>query len=205
RTEREAAGEEKPVSELLPRVDDRPALDQLLQLGERDQRARERDRADQRGEENRHRHVAVDAPRVGSELVELRKRDERRCAAADARDQMAPVDAVRPNRSPGERHVWNLTGTRSVTPKTPTTFAAARATATKPITRINPSWCAAPATISAPEITIPWIAFAPDISGVCSIVSTFEITSKPRKIASTRTVSSATSVAVCVIRIPRGV
>ena len=36
----------------------------------------------------------------------------------------------------------------------------------------------------------------PDISGVCSIVGTFEITSKPRKIASTSTVSSATSVAV---------
>ena len=34
----------------------------------------------------------------------------------------------------------------------------------------------------------------PDISGVCSIVGTFEITSKPRKIASTRIVSSRTSV-----------
>ena len=28
-------------------------------------------------------------------------------------------------------------------------------------------------------ITIPWIALVPDISGVCSIVGTFEITSKP--------------------------
>ena len=35
--------------------------------------------------------------------------------------------------------------------------------------------------------------FVPDISGVCSIVGTFEITSKPRKIASTRMVSSMTS------------
>jgi hypothetical protein len=33
----------------------------------------------------------------------------------------------------------------------------------------------------------------PDISGVCSIVGTFEITSMPRKIASTRIVSSKTS------------
>ena len=42
----------------------------------------------------------------------------------------------------------------------------------------------------APTITMPWIAFVPDISGVCSIVGTFEITSKPRKIASISTVSS---------------
>ncbi len=33
-------------------------------------------------------------------------------------------------------------------------------------------------------ITIPWIAFVPDINGVCSRVGTFEITSIPRKIAS---------------------
>ena len=45
----------------------------------------------------------------------------------------------------------------------------------------------------APTITIPWMKFVPDISGVCSIVGTFEITSKPRKIASTRIVSSTTS------------
>ena len=36
----------------------------------------------------------------------------------------------------------------------------------------------------APTMTMPWIAFVPDISGVCSSVGTFEITSKPRKIAS---------------------
>ena len=45
----------------------------------------------------------------------------------------------------------------------------------------------------APTITIPWIAFVPDISGVCSSVGTFEITSKPRKIASTRIVTSKVS------------
>jgi hypothetical protein len=33
----------------------------------------------------------------------------------------------------------------------------------------------------------------PDISGVCSIVGTFEISSKPRKTASANTVSSATN------------
>ncbi len=39
-------------------------------------------------------------------------------------------------------------------------------------------------------MTMPWIAFVPDMSGVCSSVGTFEITSKPRKTASTSTVSS---------------
>ena len=41
-----------------------------------------------------------------------------------------------------------------------------------------------------PRITIPWIAFVPDISGVCSVFGTFEITSKPTKHASTKMVSS---------------
>ncbi len=42
----------------------------------------------------------------------------------------------------------------------------------------------------APTMTMPWIAFVPDISGVCSSVGTFEITSMPRKMARIRTVSS---------------
>jgi hypothetical protein len=46
----------------------------------------------------------------------------------------------------------------------------------------------------APTMTIPWIAFVPDMSGVCSIVGTFEMTSKPRKTASTRIVTSRTIV-----------
>src|SRR5439155_19458654 len=79
---------------------------------------------------------------------------------------------------------------------------AASTIATKPITRSSPSWFDEPATIIAPTITIPWIAFVPDISGVCSIVGTFEITSKPRKIARINTVSSATSVAVWLISAP---
>ena len=40
------------------------------------------------------------------------------------------------------------------------------------------------------QITIPWIAFVPDISGVWSSVGTFEITCTPRKAARIRTVSS---------------
>src|SRR5205809_7671009 len=49
---------------------------------------------------------------------------------------------------------------------------------------------------------MPWIAFVPDISGVCSNVGTFEITSKPRKIASTRIVSSKTSSAPWLMSAP---
>ena len=39
-------------------------------------------------------------------------------------------------------------------------------------------------------MTMPWIAFVCDISGVCSVVGTFEITSKPTKAASTKIVIS---------------
>ncbi len=44
----------------------------------------------------------------------------------------------------------------------------------------------------APTRITPWIAFAPDISGVCSVVDTFETTSKPMKTARTKNVSSVT-------------
>ena len=44
--ERRARPGARRVDELLPGIDDRPPADQLLQLRERDQRARERDRAD---------------------------------------------------------------------------------------------------------------------------------------------------------------
>jgi hypothetical protein len=77
----------------------------------------------------------------------------------------------------------------------PTTFAAPRTTAANPTTFVSVS-SAVPSTSIAPTITIPWIAFVPDISGVCSSVGTFEITSKPRKIASARIVSSTITVEV---------
>ena len=41
---------------------------------------------------------------------------------------------------------------------------------------------------------MPWIALVPDISGVCSIVGTFEITSKPTNTASTKIVISVINV-----------
>ena len=42
-------------------------------------------------------------------------------------------------------------------------------------------------------MTIPWMALVPLISGVCSIVGTFEMTSTPTNAASTKMVSSTSS------------
>ncbi len=39
-------------------------------------------------------------------------------------------------------------------------------------------------------MTMPWIALVCDISGVCRVVGTFEITSKPTKTARTKIVIS---------------
>ena len=44
----------------------------------------------------------------------------------------------------------------------------------------------APARRSEPTRVIPDMAFAPDISGVCKVDGTFEISSNPRKIAKTK-------------------
>ena len=49
----------------------------------------------------------------------------------------------------------------------------------------------APAAITiAPTRMMPWIALVPDISGVCRMVGTLEITSMPTKTASTKKVNS---------------
>ena len=42
-----------------------------------------------------------------------------------------------------------------------------------------------------PTTTTPWMALAPDISGVCSVAGTLLITSKPTSRLSTKTVMSA--------------
>ena len=44
-----------------------------------------------------------------------------------------------------------------------------------------------------PSTTIPWIAFVPDINGVCNVLGTFEITAKPTNPASTSTAISMTN------------
>jgi hypothetical protein len=41
-----------------------------------------------------------------------------------------------------------------------------------------------------PITTMPWIALAPDISGVCSVAGTLLITSKPTSTLSTNTVTA---------------
>ncbi len=85
----------------------------------------------------------------------------------------------------------NISSMRSVTNQPPTTFAVASTIATKPTVFVKVS-SAKPRTRIAPTITIPWMKFVPDMSGVWSIVGTFEMTSKPRNAASTRIVSSMT-------------
>src|SRR4029453_770729 len=113
----------------------------------------------------------------------------------DRRDEVRDVDpglAQRPSSSRSGRRCLNISSMRSVTRKPPTMLIVPNTTGT------NPSTCsrvesAVPTISIAPTSTIPWIAFVPDINGVCSIVGTFEITSMPRKIARTRIVSPRTN------------
>ena len=73
---RDAREEERRVDELLARIRDRPAADQLLQLRERDHRARERDRADQRRRARSRAPMSTfGAPGLGEDAVQLRERD----------------------------------------------------------------------------------------------------------------------------------
>ena len=83
----EAGSEQQQVADLLARIRDRPALDQLLQLRERDHRPGERDRADQGRERERDADVALQVSRRADQVVELRERDQRCGAAADAVEQ----------------------------------------------------------------------------------------------------------------------
>ena len=63
-----------------------------------------------------------------------------------------------------------------MTTKPPTTLPVPSATAARVMIRSQVGWPGMPATTIAPTRTIPWIAFVPDISGVCSSVGTFETT-----------------------------
>src|SRR5207248_8226748 len=86
----------------------------------------------------------------------------------------------------------NISSMRSVTTKPPTTFRVASRTATNPRTTSR-GLVALAAIKIAPTRMMPWIAFVPDISGVCRMVGTLEITSMPTKMASTKKVSSFSS------------
>lgn len=79
----------------------------------------------------------------------------------------------------------NISSMRSVTTNPPTTLVVARTTATKPST-ISTGVCTWAAIRRAPTRMMPWIALEPEISGVCRMVGTFKITSKPMKMASTK-------------------
>src|SRR5262245_43013819 len=80
----------------------------------------------------------------------------------------------------------NISSIRSVTTNPPTTLPVASATAASVMIRSHTGWPGMPATMIAPTMTMPWMAFVPDISGVCSSVGSFEITSTPRKAARIR-------------------
>src|SRR3954468_20174485 len=80
---------------------------------------------------------------------------------------------------------------RSVTRKPPITLIVPKAMAmTSSRSLRKPS--AGPISSRPPRTTMPWMAFVPDISGVCSVFGTFEMTSKPTKAASTRMAISVT-------------
>ena len=71
----------------------------------------------------------------------------------------------------------NISSIRSVTRNPPTTLIVPNMTATVSSALLSVS-CAAPVASSRmpPTTTIPWIALVPDISGVCSVLGTLEIT-----------------------------
>jgi hypothetical protein len=78
---------------------------------------------------------------------------------------------------------------RSVTRNPPTMLIVPNAIAITPITFPSVS-SAEPITISPPSMTMPWMALVCDIRGVCRVVGTFEITSKPTNAARTKIVIS---------------
>ena len=82
----------------------------------------------------------------------------------------------------------NICSIRSVTTKPPTRLTAASTIATSPTASATPL-SVVPVTRIAPSRMIPWMALAPDISGVCSVEETLEITSMPTNTLSTKMVS----------------
>src|SRR3712207_6829894 len=81
---------------------------------------------------------------------------------------------------------------RFVTQKPPTTFNAPKNTATKP-TALMIALPLAASVIMPPTRMTPWMAFVALMSGVCSRFGTREISSHPRKAATTKIASCASS------------
>jgi hypothetical protein len=85
----------------------------------------------------------------------------------------------------------NISSIRSVTATPPTMLRVARITATRArVTSSAP--CASLAMIIAPTRITPWIALLPDMSGVCRMLGTLEITSKPTNADNTKIISRVT-------------
>src|SRR5215211_3270651 len=83
----------------------------------------------------------------------------------------------------------NIPSMRSVTMKPPTMLIVPKAIAIVPIT-LSTVPSASPITKRPPSMTMPWIAFVCDISGVWRVVGTLDMTSNPTKAASTKIVIS---------------
>ena len=101
----------------------------------------------------------------------------------DRRDEVREVDR-RLRQREERRHstagfdgsALNISSMRSVTRKPPTTLIVAEDDRDEREHLREIGVCRA-ATSIAPTRTMPWIAFVPDMSGVCSIVGTFEMIS----------------------------
>ena len=98
----------------------------------------------------------------------------------------------------------NISSIRSVTRKPPTTLIVPKAIAITSSALLSPSSPGRPTSSRPPSRTIPWIAFVPDINGVCSVFGTFEITTKPMKPASTRIARLVVSVLARITSTPVG-
>ena len=79
---------------------------------------------------------------------------------------------------------------RRVTRKPPNTLTAARATAKTPMPRASPPSVSAAASM-APTMMIAEMALVTAMSGVCRLWETFQMTWKPMKQASTKTMKCA--------------
>ena len=71
-------------------------------------------------------------------------------------------------------------------------FTAASTIAISPTTRAT-LLSVLPVTMIAPSRITPWMALAPDISGVCSVEDTLEMTSMPTKTLRMKIVSQTTA------------
>src|SRR5690606_12570156 len=258
-----------------------------LELAEGHQRAPKRHRADDRGEQRRHRHVQRETD-VSGRITEFHPRDERHRATTDPVEQrhhlwhrrhlhlagrgdtddrtehepqrdQPPVahtgqqecrddgddharrrERVAAHRRlrPGEPHETddeqgerekiadtddrghesapdagrstglssdfrlNIPSMRSVTRNPPTTLIVPNAMAITDSTLLSTPSVPIPNTTSPPSSTMPWMALVPDINGVCSVVGTREITTKPRNPASTRIARLWTSISRPPRRLP---